>query len=96
MPPHLSRDAWEAARFFRDTPRTEEAFYLRFELLGAQQRRILKNHWKLRDDWTLYRRLCRFWGVGHRVRRADRAEQAHWDLDERQLRLPFPNQEAAA
>ena len=93
---HLSRSAWEAVRFFRETPRTEEAFYLRFQLLGASERRILKDHWKLRDDWTLYRRLCRFWGVGRRVTRADRAEQGYWDLEDRQLRLPFPNQEAAA
>ena len=82
-------------RFFRETPRTEEAFYLRFQLLGARERRVLKNHWKLRDDWTLYRRLCRFWGVGRRVTRADRAEQGHWDLEDRQLQLPFPKEEAA-
>jgi len=92
---HLSRNAWRAVRFFRKTPRTEEAFYLRFQLLCARKRRQLKDCWKLADDWALYRRLCRFWGVGRRVTRADRAEQGHWDLDERQLRLPFAEEEAA-
>jgi len=92
---HLTRNAWRVVRFFRKTPRTEEAFYLRFQRLGAPQRRLLKDGWKLADDWALYRRLCRFWGVGAPVSRADRKEQGYWDLDDRQKRFPFADEEAA-
>jgi hypothetical protein len=92
---HLSRNAWRAVRFFAQTARTEEAFYLRFQLLCRRKRRLLKDRWKLADDWALYRRLCRFWGVGRKPTHADRAEQAHWDLDDRQLRFGFAEQDAA-
>jgi hypothetical protein len=82
-------------RFFAHTARTEEAFYLRFQLLCQRKRRLLKDGWKLADDWALYRRLCRFWGVGRKATHADRAEQAYWEGDALQLRFPFAEQEAA-
>ena len=92
---HLPRNAWRAVRFFANTARTEEAFYLRFQLLCPRKRRVLKDWWALRDDWALYRRLCRFWGVGRKPTRVDRAERAHWDLDDRQARFPFAEHDAA-
>jgi hypothetical protein len=73
--PHLSRPAWRAVRLFAGTARTEEAFYLRFQLLCDRKRRLLKDWWRLADNWTLYRRLCRFWALGDRQARFGWAEQ---------------------
>lgn len=87
--PSLSREAWRIVRLFEKTARREEAFYLRFECLCERDRRVLKDCWALGDDWALYRRLCRFCGVGMRVTRADRRERAYWQQDARQGRFPF-------
>jgi len=91
----LTRQGWQAVQMFRETPRTEEAFYLRFQLLGRRDRRLLKRCWDLPDDWTLYRRLCRFWGIGRPISVADRAEQRAWQGDRAQMRFPFAVDEAA-
>jgi hypothetical protein len=91
----LTRRGWQAVQIFRQTRRTEEAFYLRFQLLGRRDRRLLRTCWDLPDDWTLYRRLCRFWGIGRRISVADRAEQRAWEGDEAQMRFPFAVDEAA-
>jgi len=93
--PRLSRAAWEALRAFGATPRTEEAFYLEFQKLSPGHRSCLRQAWSLRTDWDLFIRICRFWGVGRRISRRDRREQAFWALDERQLRLPFAEQRRA-
>jgi hypothetical protein len=60
------RVARRALAFFRHTPRTEEAFYLRFQALPDERLEALRRWWARRDDWTIFPRVCRFWGVGYR------------------------------
>ena len=44
---------------FADTPRTEEAFYLRFQTLPRAHLAALKAAWREGDDWRIFRRLWR-------------------------------------
>ena len=91
----LTREIWRIVRQFRNVAPSEEAFYLKLQALPARKRATLRDWWKLKDDWALFARLCRFWGVGRRATRADRAQRAEWQQDDRQLRLPFAQDQAA-
>jgi len=53
---------WALAHFLQ-TPRTEEAFYLCFRRMPARRRRTLSIYWHQKDDWRLFRRVCRFYAV---------------------------------
>jgi len=44
---------------FADVPRTEEAFYLRFQTLPTAQLAALKCAWREADEWRIFRRLWR-------------------------------------
>ena len=90
-----TREIWRIVRQFRNVAPSEEAFYLKLQALPARKRATLRDWWKLKDDWALFARLCRFWGVGRRATRADRAQRAEWELDERQLTFDFAREEAA-
>ena len=91
----LTREVWRVVRQFRNVAPSEEAFYLKLQALPARKRGTLRRWWHLKDDWALFARLCRFWGVGRKPTRADRAERATWELDDRQLRFPFAQEQAA-
>ena len=43
--------------------RTEGAFYLRFLRLAPMEVEALKRFWAGRDEWSLLRRICRFFGT---------------------------------
>ena len=53
---------WALADFLQ-TPRTEEAFYLRFRRMPRQRLRALARYWDQPDDWRVFRRVCRLYGV---------------------------------
>ena len=53
----------QAIAFFVQTPRSEEAFYVRFCALPQALRRALERHWRIDDDWALLRRLCQAYGL---------------------------------
>ncbi len=53
----------DAVRWFAETPRGEEAFYVRFRALPADLRAALKRQWQTSEDWALFRRLCRLYGL---------------------------------
>ena len=91
----LTRATWRIVRQFRSVPPSEEAFYLKLQALPARKRAMLRRWWHLKDDWALFARLCRFWGVGRRPTRADRAQRAEWELNDRQLTFDFAQDEAA-
>ncbi len=44
---------------FAGVPRTEEAFYLRFQTLARADLVALKAAWCESDDWRIFRRLWR-------------------------------------
>jgi len=44
---------------FAGVPRTEEAFYLRFQTLPTVQLAALKCAWREPDDWRIFRRIWR-------------------------------------
>ena len=56
----LTREVWRIVRQFRNVPPSEEAFYLKLQALPARKRAALRDWWKLKDDWALFARLCRF------------------------------------
>jgi hypothetical protein len=57
--------AYRAMQFFRNTTRTEEAFYIRFERMPPRLIRALRAWRPDEDHWGIFRRVCRFWGVGY-------------------------------
>ena len=44
---------------FAGTPRTEEAFYLRFQTLPKAHLAALRRAWREADDWRIFRRIWR-------------------------------------
>ncbi len=44
---------------FAGVPRTEEAFYLRFQTLPRAHLAALKCAWREPDDWRIFRRIWR-------------------------------------
>ena len=51
---------WALAHFLQ-TPRTEAAFYLRFQRLPAARRQALGTYWNEPDDWRAFARVLRFY-----------------------------------
>ena len=51
---------WALAAFLQ-TPRTEAAFYLRFQTLPAARRQALHTYWHEPDTWRAFARLLRFY-----------------------------------
>lgn len=49
-------------RYLRD-PRAEGAFYIRFCAMAPMHREALAQFWGIPDEWRLFRRICRFFGV---------------------------------
>jgi hypothetical protein len=58
--PPAARDACVAMvlEHFARVPRTEEAFYLRFQTLPRAHLAALKCAWREGDDWRIF---CRIW-----------------------------------
>jgi hypothetical protein len=56
-------EAYEALNFFRDTEKTEGAFYLRFQVMPEEKLKILKRFYKKEEDWQIFKLICLFWNV---------------------------------
>ena len=50
-------------RQFKESFQTETAYWLTYQALSAADRDYLANYWALRDDWEVFRKLCRLYGV---------------------------------
>ena len=57
------RRSWATLKWFEETPKTEEAFYLRFQDLPDEDVTFLKSFYNVSEDWDLFRMICRFWDI---------------------------------
>lgn len=57
------RRSWATLKWFEETPKTEDAFYLRFQDLPDEDAVFLKSFYNLNDDWELFKKICSFWSV---------------------------------
>ncbi|UCC96310.1 MAG: hypothetical protein JSW66_10735 [Phycisphaerales bacterium] len=58
------RQEWyRALKHFEKTPRTEAAFYIRFQTLSPVDKKVLLAFYELEDDWKLFRKICRYYAV---------------------------------
>lgn len=55
-------EAYEALNFFKDTEKTEGAFYLRFQVMPKEKLNILKRFYK-KEEWQIFKLICKFWNV---------------------------------
>jgi len=57
------RRSWATLKWFDNTPKTEEAFYLRFRELPDEDVIFLKSFYHIIEDRDLFEMICRFWNV---------------------------------
>ncbi|MHC4541603.1 MAG: hypothetical protein ACYS74_17780 [Planctomycetota bacterium] len=58
------RQEWyRAMKHFEHTPRTEAAFYLRFQTLPEAAKKALLAFYQLDDGWKLFKTICRYYAV---------------------------------
>jgi hypothetical protein len=57
------RRLWATLKWFDDTPKTEEEFYLRFKELPDEDATFLKSFYNVSEDWDLFRMICKFWDI---------------------------------
>ena len=76
--------ALRAMQHFHDTPRTEEAFYLRCTFLPRQAVLALQRYYGTSEHWALFHEICAFWEVGRR-----RGKRATQRLHEYEQALPL-------
>jgi hypothetical protein len=50
-------------KYFEQTPRTEAAFYSRFQSFSDGDKKLLCDFYTLADDWKLFRMICRYYAV---------------------------------
>ena len=70
MPVILNKDLknkqksfYDIMKFFKATARTEGAFYLRFEIMPADDKQLLKSYYVVAEDWQVFKKICKFWNV---------------------------------
>lgn len=57
------RRSWATLKWFENTPKTEEGFYLRFQELPDEDVTFLKSFYNITEDRDLFEMICRFWSV---------------------------------
>jgi len=57
------KSIYDIMKFFRDTPRTESAFYLRFQQMDQGDIRLLMSFYDIEEDWQVFKRICKFWNI---------------------------------
>ena len=57
------RRLWATLKWFKDTPKTEEEFYLRYRDLPDEDVTFLKSFYNVSEDWDLFRMICKFWDI---------------------------------
>jgi hypothetical protein len=59
----LQNRAWNTMRWFDGTPKTQAAFYSRFQELADEDVMFLKCFYDITEDWDLFKMICKFWNV---------------------------------
>lgn len=59
----LQNRAWNTMRWFDGTPKTQAAFYSRFQELGEEDVTFLMCFYDIHEDWDLFKIICKFWNV---------------------------------
>lgn len=54
---------YDIMKFFKNTNRTEGAFYLRFQLMPKEDIRMLMSYYNINEDWQVFKNICKFWNV---------------------------------
>ena len=57
------RRSWATLKWFENTPKIEEEFYLRFQDLPDEDATFLKSFYNLSEDLDLFRMICKFWNI---------------------------------
>ena len=57
------RRLWATLKWFKETPKTEEEFYLRYKDLPDEDITFLKSFYNVSEDWDLFRMICKFWDI---------------------------------
>ena len=57
------RRSWATLKWFQKTPKTEDAFYLRFHELPDEDVTFLKSFYHITEDWDLFKMICKFWDI---------------------------------
>jgi len=57
------RRSWATLKWFENTPKNEEDFYLRFRELPDEDVTFLKSFYNISEDWALFEMICKFWNV---------------------------------
>jgi len=57
------RRSWATLKWFEGTPKTEEAFYLRFQELPDEDVTFLKSFYNVSEDLDLFMMICKFWNI---------------------------------
>ena len=52
---------YDIMKFFKQTPRTEGAFYIRFQKMPQDDIRLLMSFYDVDEDWHVFKRICKFW-----------------------------------
>jgi len=54
---------YDIMKFFKQTPRTEGAFYIRFQKMPQEDIRLLMTFYNIEEDWQVFKKICKFWNV---------------------------------
>jgi len=54
---------YDLMKFFRNTPRTESAFYLRFQLMDPADISMLMTLYAVDEEWDVFKIICKYWNV---------------------------------
>lgn len=52
-----------AMNFFKDTPKTEAAFFLRFQILPVEMLKCLESYYNTCDSWKIFNKIKNFWNI---------------------------------
>jgi len=58
------RRSWATLKWFENTPKTEDAFYLRLQELPDEDATFLKSFYNVSEDRDLFELICKFWNIG--------------------------------
>lgn len=61
--PPLNRRAYKALNWFHDTPKTESAMYLRFQMMPDEYLKALKAFYNRKMDMDIFSLICKWWAV---------------------------------
>ena len=54
---------YEAMQFFNNVPKTEEAFYLRFQIMPVEYKTAIYKITGKKDDWQIFKEICKFYRI---------------------------------